>query len=43
MSVYEPVVIYSAEETDSFRKNIKANIMAFHNEKPNLLLDYPVV
>lgn len=42
MSEYNPI-IYCAEETDSFRRNIKANIMAFHDEKPNLLLDYPVV
>ena len=42
MSEYKPI-IYCAEETDSFRRDIKANIMAFHNEKPNLLLDYPVV
>ena len=42
MSENKPI-IYSAKENDSFRQNIKANIMAFHNEKPNLLLDYPVV
>lgn len=42
MNEYMPI-IYCAEETDSFRRDIKANIMAFHNKKPNLLLDYPVV
>lgn len=42
MSGNKPI-IYSAKETDSFRQNIRANIIAFHNEKPNLLLDYPVV
>lgn len=42
MSEFKPI-IFSAKETEEFRRDVKASILEFHNKAPNILLDYPVV
>ena len=36
-------IVFSARETTKFLDDIGSAIKVFHNEEPNLLLDYPVV